>query len=38
MAGMKKKDIEKVKAFFSTSDDKVPSQYGKVDESHHASA
>jgi predicted P-loop ATPase len=34
LAGMKKMDIEKVKAFFSTSDDKYRPSYGKVVESH----
>jgi len=33
-AGMKKADIEKVKAFISTSDDKYRPSYGKVVESH----
>jgi predicted P-loop ATPase len=33
-AGMKKADIEKVKAFMSTSDDKYRPSYGKVVESH----
>ena len=33
-AGMKKADIEKVKAFLSTSDDKYRPSYGKVVESH----
>ncbi len=34
LAGMKKADIEKVKAFLSTSDDKYRPSYGKVVESH----
>jgi predicted P-loop ATPase len=34
LAGMKKMDIEKVKAFFSTSDDKYRPSYGKTVESH----
>jgi predicted P-loop ATPase len=34
LAGMKKMDIEKVKAFFSTSDDQYRPSYGKVVESH----
>ena len=34
LAGMKKADIEKVKAFLSTSDDKFRPSYGKVVESH----
>lgn len=34
LAGMKRMDIEKVKAFFSTSDDKYRPSYGKVVESH----
>lgn len=34
LAGMKKADIEKVKAFFSTSDDQYRPSYGKVVESH----
>ncbi len=34
LAGMKKADIEKVKAFISTSDDKYRPSYGKVVESH----
>lgn len=34
LAGMKKVDIEKVKAFLSTSDDKYRPSYGKVVESH----
>jgi len=33
-AGMKKADIEKVKAFLSTSDDKYRPSYGKTVESH----
>ena len=33
-AGMKKADIEKVKAFMSTSDDKYRPSYGKTVESH----
>ena len=33
-AGMKKADIEKVKAFLSTADDKYRPSYGKVVESH----
>ncbi|HBL84715.1 MAG: hypothetical protein A2Y17_11325 [Clostridiales bacterium GWF2_38_85] len=33
-AGMKKADIEKVKAFISTADDKYRPSYGKVVESH----
>ena len=33
-AGMKKADVEKVKAFLSTSDDKYRPSYGKVVESH----
>lgn len=34
LAGMKKADIEKVKGFLSTSDDKYRPSYGKVVESH----
>jgi putative DNA primase/helicase len=34
LAGMKKADIEKVKAFISTSDDKYRPSYGKTVESH----
>lgn len=34
LAGMKKADIEKVKAFLSTCDDKYRPSYGKVVESH----
>ena len=34
LAGMRKADIEKVKAFLSTSDDKYRPSYGKVVESH----
>ena len=34
LAGMKKADIEKVKAFLSTSDDKYRPSYGRVVESH----
>lgn len=34
LAGMKKADIEKVKSFLSTSDDKYRPSYGKVVESH----
>ena len=34
LAGMKKADIEKVKAFLSTSDDKYRPSYGKTVESH----
>lgn len=34
LAGMKKADIEKVKAFLSTADDKYRPSYGKVVESH----
>ena len=34
LAGMKKADIEKVKAFLSTSDDMYRPSYGKVVESH----
>ena len=34
LAGMKKADIEKVKAFLSTSDDKYRPSYGKMVESH----
>ena len=34
LAGMKKMDIEKVKAFFSTSDDQYRPSYGKTVESH----
>ena len=34
LTGMKKADIEKVKAFLSTSDDKYRPSYGKVVESH----
>jgi len=34
LAGMKKADIEKVKAFLSTSDDKYRPSYGKAVESH----
>lgn len=34
LAGIKKTDIEKVKAFFSTSDDQYRPSYGKVVESH----
>jgi predicted P-loop ATPase len=34
LAGMKKADIEKVKAFFSTSDDQYRPSYGKTVESH----
>jgi predicted P-loop ATPase len=34
LAGIKKADIEKVKAFFSTSDDQYRPSYGKVVESH----
>lgn len=34
LAGMKKADIEKVKAFLSTSDDKYRPSYGTVVESH----
>jgi predicted P-loop ATPase len=34
LAGMKKADIEKVKAFLSTSDDKYCPSYGKTVESH----
>lgn len=34
LAGMKKADIEKVKAFLSTSDDKYRLSYGKTVESH----
>lgn len=34
LAGMKKADIEKVKAFLSTCDDKYHPSYGKVVESH----
>lgn len=34
LAGMKKADIEKVKAFISTSDDKFRPSYGKVVASH----
>ena len=34
LAGMKKADIEKVKAFLSTSDDTFRPSYGKVVESH----
>ncbi len=34
LAGMKKADIDKVKAFLSTSDDKYRHSYGKVVESH----
>lgn len=34
LAGMKKVDIEKVKSFLSTSDDKYRPSYGKVVESH----
>jgi hypothetical protein len=38
LAGMKKADIEKVKAFLSTSDDKYRPSYGKTVESHPVSA
>ena len=34
LAGMKKADIERVKAFLSTSDDKYRPSYGRVVESH----
>jgi predicted P-loop ATPase len=34
LAGMKRADIEKVKSFMSTSDDKYRPSYGKVVESH----
>lgn len=34
LAGMKKADVEKVKAFLSTSDDKYRPSYGKTVESH----
>lgn len=34
LAGMKKADIEKVKSFLSTSDDKYRPSYGRVVESH----
>lgn len=34
LAGMKKADIEKVKSFISTSDDKYRPSYGRVVESH----
>ena len=34
LAGMKKADIEKVKSFLSTADDKYRPSYGKVVESH----
>ena len=34
LAGMKKADIEKVKAFLSTADDKYRPSYGKTVESH----
>lgn len=34
LAGMKKVDIEKVKAFLSTCDDKYRPSYGRVVESH----
>ena len=34
LAGMKKADIEKVKAFFSTSDDQYRPSYGRTVESH----
>lgn len=34
LAGMKKADIEKVKSFMSTADDKYRPSYGKVVESH----
>ena len=34
LAGMKKADIERVKAFFSTSDDQYRPSYGKTVESH----
>ncbi len=34
LAGMKKADIEKVKSFLSTSDDKYRPSYGKMVESH----
>lgn len=34
LAGMKKADIEKIKAFLSTCDDKYRPSYGKVVESH----
>lgn len=34
LAGMKKADIEKVKAFISTADDKYRQSYGRVGESH----
>ena len=34
LAGMKKADVEKVKSFLSTSDDKYRPSYGKVVESH----
>lgn len=34
LAGMKKADIEKIKAFLSTSDDKYRPSYGRVVESH----
>jgi len=34
LAGMRKADIEKVKAFLSTSDDKYRPSYGRVVESH----
>ena len=34
LAGMKKADVEKVKAFLSTCDDKYRPSYGKVVESH----
>jgi predicted P-loop ATPase len=34
LAGMKKADIEKVKAFLSTSDDKYRPSYGKTVKSH----
>jgi predicted P-loop ATPase len=34
LSGLKKADIEKVKAFLSTSDDKYRPSYGKVVESH----